>query len=464
VDLDGRPFAPRSAAVASARARRFLAGRGHLEAKAAATATLDQAAATAAIDVRVTPGPVARTGDVRISGLDRTDPQFVRGLVGVREGEVLTQDRIDAATVALTDTGVFRSVAVEASRADDGAHDGEGEVTTDLAAAVREIVARTLDFEVGLGSYEVVRGRVRYLDRNFLGRAASLDAEVIGSYRGVSFGGRFEDPYLLADKVVFGLAARTFVEERPEFTESGAELEASLRHEFDRHVEVRGGYRLRATRATDVEGGIAGVEEAPYERAGGLFARVEDDRTDDPFFPRRGTIAALEAFWSTPALAADLDFLEVKAAVSYFVPLGERTVLAFAARASTREVLDETPTLPIQERIFLGGEDSVRSFEQDELAPLNAAGHAAGGLSAAELHAELRQRLYGELDGALFYDVGWVSPASFDLRGSPGQAIGIGIRYRLPVGPFRVDVAWNPGETYAANSRWAVHVSFGFAF
>ena len=139
-------------------------------------------------------------------------------------------------------------------------------------------------------------------------------------------------------------------------------------------------------------------------------------------------------------------------------------MLVLATRATTREILDDSRTLPIQERLFLGGENSVRSFGQDELAPVSADGHALGGLTAAEFHVELRQRLFGPLDGALFYDVGWVGRDSFDFDGPPGVGIGAGLRYRLPVGPIRLDVAWNPGDLRAANSRWGIHLSFGFAF
>lgn len=467
--LEGRPFTPRSAPVAAARVRALLASLGRLESRATGTEVRDTATAEAAIELTVEPGPVARTGEVRISGLDRTDPDFARGLVSANEGEILTRDQIDASSQALSDTGVFRSVVVEPRRpggapAAGGREDSGEDVVTDLEAAVQEIDARTVDFELGFGSYELVRGRVRYLDENFLGRARTFETDVTASYRGVSVGARYDDRYLIGSGIVFSLAASGGVHEEPEFVTNRAEFEASLARAVGEHSHVDGGYRLRATRATDVDGAVAGAEESGWTRAGGLFARFEDDRTDDPYFPRRGTKSGLEAFWSAPGVGADLHFLELSGSVAQFVPLGEVTVLVFAVRGTTREVLDASPTLPIQERLFLGGEDSVRSFGQGELAPLNAAGHAAGGLTAAEFHVELRRRLVGDLDGALFWDVGWVGRRSFDFEGPPGVGIGAGLRYRLPVGPIRVDLAWNPGDLRAANSRWAVHVSFGFAF
>jgi len=460
-----KPFSSRTASLAAAHVRRYLGDRGHLQAEAAASDVRDEPNARAEVVVRVTVGPLARLGDVLVEGLDRTDADFARGLAEVRPGDVLTLAQVDAWSKALSDTGVFRSVAVEPRPRNAGADaPPSGESTTDLAAAVREIQARMVDFELGWGSYELLRGRVRYLDRNFAGRAATFGSEVSASFRGAAVGAWFEDPYLVGDEITFRIGGDVGIHEEPEFVENRAEFETSLSRSVGEHTKLTGGYRLRALRATSVDAGLAGAEDPGYTRAGGLFARIEDDRTDDPFFPRTGTESSFETFWSSPTVGADLDFVELAGTASHYIPLGSGTVLVLAARATTREILDDRQTLPIQERLFLGGEDSVRSFGQDELAPLNALGKAAGGLTTAEAHVELRQRLYGPLDGALFYDVGWVGGRSFDFAGAPGIGIGAGLRYRLPVGPIRLDVAWNPGDLRAANTRWGIHLSFGFAF
>jgi outer membrane translocation and assembly module TamA len=76
---------------------------------------------------------------------------------------------------------------------------------------------------------------------------------------------------------------------------------------------------------------------------------------------------------------------------------------------------------------------------------------------------ELRQRLFGDLHGALFYDIGSVGSRAFDI-GAFGYAIGVGLRYYLPMGPIRLDVGFNPGQRFAAGSDVAVHFSFGFSF
>jgi outer membrane translocation and assembly module TamA len=106
----------------------------------------------------------------------------------------------------------------------------------------------------------------------------------------------------------------------------------------------------------------------------------------------------------------------------------------------------------------------VRSFGESELGPSDQNGDPLGGLTSLAATIELRQRLMGDLHGALFYDIGTVGEGSFDFTNQYGSAIGVGLRYYLPMGPIRLDLGFNPGARFASDSGFAVHFSFGFSF
>jgi len=78
---------------------------------------------------------------------------------------------------------------------------------------------------------------------------------------------------------------------------------------------------------------------------------------------------------------------------------------------------------------------------------------------------ELRQRLFGNLDGAVFHDMGNLIPAYEDVLRLDDlrHGVGLGLRYRLPIGPIRLDAAVNP-DPRSGEEDWAVHVSVGMAF
>jgi outer membrane translocation and assembly module TamA len=88
-----------------------------------------------------------------------------------------------------------------------------------------------------------------------------------------------------------------------------------------------------------------------------------------------------------------------------------------------------------------------------------------GGEAYSVFNLELRRRLWGRLEGAVFWDVGNVVPQAADFWDFTGyrQGIGLGIRYATPVGPIRVDGAVNP-DPQDGEARGAVHFSLGVAF
>lgn len=138
--------------------------------------------------------------------------------------------------------------------------------------------------------------------------------------------------------------------------------------------------------------------------------------------------------------------------------------MVIGGRFATRSPLEGQRTLPVQLRYFLGGSETVRSFNRSELTPVDKDRQGLGGLTALHGTLEWRRGIAGNLQGALFYDAGVVSVRDFDLGGAFGHGYGAGLRYILPIGPVRLDYAYNPGDLWAASRRWQLHLSFGFNF
>jgi outer membrane translocation and assembly module TamA len=88
-----------------------------------------------------------------------------------------------------------------------------------------------------------------------------------------------------------------------------------------------------------------------------------------------------------------------------------------------------------------------------------------GGESATTLNVELRRLLTGNLAGALFVDAGNVTEQVQDYFDFSGfrYAVGVGLRYQLPIGPMRLDLGVNP-DPHADEDDYVLHFSVGFAF
>jgi outer membrane protein assembly complex protein YaeT len=452
--LVGHPYQARLPVQAAAGLRRKLLEEGYQRCVIDGSAGIDDGTGACVLRFKVDRGPKVRIGDVAFQGNDRTRTHFLRRRAALPEGEVLTQKLLDDATTELYRTGLFQVVRPRLSEA--------GAETSDVLFELKESLARAVDLEIGYGSYELLRGAVRLTDRNFLGRGRTFTAEINGSLRGGGADLGLRDPYLLGERNALELEAGYLFRQEPSFDLQSFHASVLVKREISRIWSAHGGYSFRDEEATNVKVPIDEEAEGFIRTAGLVFGLARDTR-DSSFLPTRGTLASAAVLWSSPALGADLDFFEFDAGVAQFIRLRPGTVLGIAGRFRARHILDDRTDLPIQQRYFLGGATTVRSFYEDELGPLDG-GEPRGGLTALEGSAELRQRLRGELYGALFFDYGTLDTEGFSVQGLPGFAIGAGARYYLPVGPIRFDVAYNPGDLFAANARWAFHLAFGFSF
>jgi outer membrane protein insertion porin family len=124
-------------------------------------------------------------------------------------------------------------------------------------------------------------------------------------------------------------------------------------------------------------------------------------------------------------------------------------------------------SVPLPERFFAGGADSLRAFAFNEAGPrdigtpLTAGGTASqptgfplGGNALFINNVELRFPLIGEnIQGVLFHDMGNVFSSLNDISlrfhqkdlqdfNYTVQAVGFGVRYKTPIGPIRLDLAY----------------------
>ena len=186
------------------------------------------------------------------------------------------------------------------------------------------------------------------------------------------------------------------------------------------------------------------------------------DLRDSPVVPSRGFVFDQTFDLAANAIGSDIEFFRTTARASYFIPIG-RTLLEFGARA-LRENPSDISSLPIDERFFNGGSTSVRSFGERDLGPHDRGGFPIGGEFYTIFNIEYTFPIFGELQGAIFTDAGNLLPdADNPGFGDMRYAIGAGLRYKLPIGPIRLDYGVNP-DPKPREDFGAFHFSFGFAF
>ena len=177
-------------------------------------------------------------------------------------------------------------------------------------------------------------------------------------------------------------------------------------------------------------------------------------RLDNPELIRRGYSFTAIAQAGAAAIGAETDFASLHLGGRTIWPLGKRGRFIGALDVAGLAV-DDFSRLPPSQRFFLGGDRSVRGYGFQTISPENAAGDDIGGRYSVSANAEIDYRVKGPWGLAAFFDIGDVSnSARFDFS----KGVGLGVRYRSPVGMIRFDLA-HPLDDPDTAVR--VHLSIG---
>src|SRR5262249_757581 len=146
-----------------------------------------------------------------------------------------------------------------------------------------------------------------------------------------------------------------------------------------------------------------------------------------------------------------------------FQPLWLGLMLAARLRLGAADPLGSTQEIPLYERFYAGGVNSVRGYARRRVGPL-VDDDPIGGRTLVETSFELRHPITEKLSGAVFVDGGQVSLDTFDFPFDDLQyGVGFGALYKTPVGPFRVSLGLPPAPP-PGHGPWQLQLSVGQVF
>ena len=459
VDLLSQPYTDRRVDDISRRLQAYYKARGYYAVKVEATGEPEASVAGhVPVVVVISPGPVYKFGEVNVTGLRRLRPSYVHNRFASLQGKTYSPDVLDEKFRELMRTGLFNVLQINPQP------EGGNYLRLDIAA--EEAKAKEFGVSVGYGSYEGGIIGFSFADRDLFGYGRPLITSIEISERGYKGEILWDDPHFLESDVELKirLAALTFdfdgyskfeIGDRIEFSHSFTKQYKVGLFASQRHVEII---------SADIDDDLLGNMNY-FISSVGLFHTL--DLRDSPVVPSRGFVFDQTFELAASAIGSEIEFFRTTARASYFIPFG-KTLLEFGARAGVIRPLNESASditaIPIDERFFNGGSTTVRSFGERELGPHDRHGFPIGGEFYTIFNVEYTFPLYGELQGAVFVDAGNLlpdadNPGFNDMR----YGIGAGLRYKLPIGPIRLDYGVNP-DPHEHEDFGAFHFSFGFAF
>lgn len=401
-------------------------------------------------------GRTVRIQSLFVSGNLITRNNVVKRELRIKEGDLARADKISASKQNLERLGIFSEVMIEEIPISESAEHvvitiregernyagvGVGVETRDTFRSASSLLEASLR----------LRGTAEYMRGNMFGSAASLSFVTQFSLSEKRVVVTWQQPYFL-----FNIPLETYIN-------GWAEAEDRISFAFEREgISVTGmrpffwgldmlttlGYARTTLTRLEVSPNEIDRQFYPYSKTS-LAPSFIRERRDDAFNPERGYFSSLALDWAFPLFQTESDFLKGLFKYQRYFTLVPRVLVGSTFRLGLG-----MGKMPIHERFFAGGSNSFRGAKFDELGPKDPESNIPiGGKALVLFNFEFGFPVVSSLrnlSGVVFYDAGnaFFNRSDVDIRDLE-HAVGLGVRYRTPLGPVRLELGWNlsdPGK------------------
>lgn len=429
-----------------------LRAEGYASASWAGTsAEVDAGTQSVRVFAVVDSGPLYRAGEIEVEGLQIQDAERVKALARFNPQTTLTEAALLDYQDQLIKTGLFDQVSV--SLEPNPASAGAAKVLVQLREAPRQAATVGLGYSANTGP----RTSLEHVNRRLFDRAYTARNKFVLGRDEQSWNGEISThPNADAQRYIVGGTLDRLL--------TSSDLVLSQRARLGRSTEARGLEKLvfvEAERARECSRAAAVVLACSDLVAYSANLHLTWRDLDSAVLPTRGYTLQWQggAGLASGSGTQRGGFGRVYARATGYLPLGQSWY--GQARLEGGRVLSAGDVnVPDSQRFRAGGDDSVRGYPYRTLAPLKADGSITGGRMEWTASAEIAHPFTANLPSvwwAAFIDAGRAANTVQDL--SPALGYGLGVRWRSPVGPLRVDLAY--GQELR---KVRLHLSVGIAF
>ena len=410
----------------------------------------------------ITENNVIYVDKLYIDGNNITKDYVIRREFVIKEQEVFNVTKVKRTQERIFNLGFFKDVQMDVEPVDDN--------TVDLTFKVEEQPTGMATVGAGYSSQDGLIGNLQFTKNNLCGRGQRLNFlwEFGATRQNYQVG--FTEPYLFGTYTSFGAdifdmdRSQDYVykdDSNVEKTDTYHDKEQGLSLKFGRKfledysASVTFGfakskiYDVDSDTSTNHQALLDEQKKGEQQTNSITFALARDTR-DNVFYTKRGTFTKISVKNAGGVLQGNNSFVKTLFNHSRFYPLFWEFVLALNVDAGFTNSYGSSTDVPISEKFYVGGSESVRGYNyRGDIGP------EAGGLYKLVYNVEYKFPIVQEkkqsiLQGALFFDVGgaWDSKNDVTLEIGRGThqmkcGYGLGLRFTTPAFPIRLD--WGYG-------------------
>lgn len=461
-------------------------------------AEVDTTAKKANIFMVTNPGPRARFDSIFVEGETTLAAKYVRRETGIPIGKYFNDKEMREAQRELFAHHLFRFALVSIP-------DQEQDSTLNILLRIKERELRSFSVIFGIGNYDrfqngfsfseafkLFRTQATWRHRNARGRGELLTLSAKYSAFDMHGWASYLFPYVFNTQS--NITVAPFVRRRIEraYSIDTGGIRNTFGYNYSKSITGSFSYDFTLNREFDVQEDDDGNSlVSPDSVLDYNISSFKFNVYATQGLPRGGNGFVIQPFVELSGLFNEATFSFQKASLDIRGYKKMTNSLVAAARVNGGAIYyAKQDSLPADIRFYNGGSSDVRGWGRQELGPKEAlmdsigtfAGYLPiGGKASFSFNFELRQQVNKFIKGlsiAAFLDGGQVWKTIKTTSNRPIQyGVGGGLRYKSPIGPIRVDLAYKVNPTDAdlniyqgdksrssAWNRWGIHFSIGQAF
>ncbi|MBZ5558416.1 MAG: outer membrane protein assembly factor BamA [Acidobacteriia bacterium] len=436
-------------------------------------------------------------------------------------GNTTTRDNVIRREIRLVEEGVFNTEALKYSvkrlnqlgyfKALEG-KPGEVDVQkvpnetnkVDIKLKLEEQNRNQLTFGAGVSEFEGVFGQISFQTANFLGRGESLTLSVSAGSLAQNYSLAFTEPFLFDRNITGGFNLfRTDVRYISQFTQRSTGGVLTFGFPLSGFTRMFMNYSYQNVQVADINEVYTDptllarnpfladsllIGQGGARRISKVTPSIVYNTVDQPIFPTTGRRLSMSL--DLAGLGGNTNFYKPMLEGVTYLRHGSRLTLGLRGQVEYLHAFTGAGDLPIFEKLFLGGEYSVRGFDIRSIGPQDpVTGLVLGGNKSLLFNAEEQITIAGPVRAILFYDAGQVQqgpelvgPAAYVPDGGSlattvkqggnfnwqdfKTSTGVEVRFFMPVlnVPFRLIFAYNPQRKGVLDNTLIPQSAFQFRF
>ncbi len=458
-----KPYSPNNLRFDTIAIQTLYFDKGYMSCRVKPITSLDKTARAIDIKYILTEGDLSYVSAVKITGNYKTKDKVIRRELRLYPGEQFDGVKLKKSKQRLYDLGYFDEVTFDTEPT---------KVANEKELAVRVKEAKTGEFSFGGGysSVDQLVGFVEVAQRNFdianfktftgAGQVLRIKAE-IGSVN-QNYTISFTEPWIFGHPYLFGFDLFNFDRKKKGslgygYSEKRTGGGLRLGKEFTDYDRADLKYRLEKVKIGNVstDASSALLDEEGKNTISSLALTLTRDTTDSKFNPMLGHILSATGEDAGGIFGGSKDFYKLTGIADFFFNYQKRLVLELKARGGWETEYDDSKHVPIYERFFAGGANTVRGYKERTIGPRDSkTGDPIGGEAMLIGNVEATYPIFKNFKIAAFYDIGnvWENSEDASIKSDDFKSgTGVGIRVKTPIGPVKVDMGYpldkaHPGD------------------